>query len=89
MRVQAAEHSGQVEGQERREIEEKFRIEKQKATLDFLINGGAKVCIISHITSIESFKPLLSQIENILDRKINFLDQLEQLGQFSHPLFML
>ena len=72
-------------------IGEDFRIRKQKPTIDYLVNGGATVVMVAHISAIDSFEPVLSQLENILDHKISFiqkLDQLDQLGQLGQLVLL-
>ncbi|MDP2638706.1 MAG: phosphoglycerate kinase [Candidatus Azambacteria bacterium] len=54
-------------------IQEKFKIKANKETLDFLINKGARVGIVSHITSINSFEKIADQIKAILNRNFAFL----------------
>lgn len=65
-------------------ITEVFRIQKQKATIDHLIDGGAKVAMIAHISNIDSFEPVLTQIEEILGRKIVFIQKIEELRQLEN-----
>ena len=58
------------------QIEEAFRIRKQKETLDYLIDHGAKVVMIGHISdqSVEqSFAALMPQLHTLLGYEINFL----------------
>lgn len=43
-----------------------FKIKAHKETTDYLISCGAKLTLLSHITAVENFKPLLSQIKIIL-----------------------
>lgn len=52
------------------EIAETFRVKKQKPMIDFLLDKSAKVFMISHISAIDSFGPILSQLENILNHQI-------------------
>ena len=59
-------------------IKENFRIKKQKPTIDFLLKQSAAV-IIAHIKSINSFKNIVGEIENILGHKINFIESLGDL----------
>ena len=46
-----------------------FKIRAHKETIDYLINDGAIITLLSHITTIESFEPLTSQIQDILGTK--------------------
>jgi len=52
---------------------EKYRIKKQKETIDFLIKKGAIVGMASHIAVIDSFKTIADQIKEILDTDFNFM----------------
>ncbi len=58
-------------------IQEKFRIEKQKELIDHLLNQGAKVLMVAHISSTPSFKNILSGLEEILGHKIEFFGNIE------------
>jgi len=64
------------------QIAEKFRIEKQKETLDYLIENGAKVVIAAHISALDSFASLLPQLHLILGREINFLKDVDGIGDY-------
>ena len=75
-------------------IYESFRIKKQKKTIDYLLNKGARVLIIAHVSDIDSFEPLLSQLDNILGRKIVCIKDYKKIeSEFSHSpdenLFLL
>lgn len=43
-----------------------YKIKAHKETIDYLINRGANVTLLSHITTVESFEPLTDQIKEIL-----------------------
>jgi len=43
-----------------------YRIKAHKETIDYLINRGAKLTLLSHIMAAESFEPLANQIKEIL-----------------------
>ncbi|MBI2635237.1 MAG: phosphoglycerate kinase [Parcubacteria group bacterium] len=43
-----------------------YRIKAHKETIDYLINRGAVVTLLSHITAIESFEPIAGQIRDAL-----------------------
>jgi len=49
-------------------IIESYRIISVKETVDYLASRGAVVAILSHITAIKSFKPLVGQIKETLGR---------------------
>ncbi len=46
-----------------------FKIKAHKETIDYLISNDAIVTLLSHITAVESFDPLLSQLQEILQTK--------------------
>lgn len=60
-------------------IIERFRIEKQKETLDHLVSHGAKVILVSHISAVDSFGELIPQLHLILGHEINFLKTVEDI----------
>ncbi len=74
-------------------IGESFRINKQKPMIDYLLTGRAQVMMVAHISAVDSFEPILSQLEEILGHKIVFLKNLEnlpsQLSVVSRKLFLL
>lgn len=43
-----------------------YRISAHKETIDYLISRGAVITLLSHISAIDSFEPLLGQINTIL-----------------------
>jgi len=51
---------------ENRKISETYRIKANKETINFLINLGAIIGLVSHITAIDSFELILSQIKEVL-----------------------
>jgi len=67
------------------QIEEPFRIKKQKETLDYLISHGAKVVMVAHISDKsvnQSFAELISQLHIILGHEINFLKTVPEIGAY-------
>src|SRR3989344_9466141 len=46
-----------------------YRIKAHKETINYLINRGAIITLLSHITTVESFEPLADQIKEILGTK--------------------
>lgn len=50
-----------------------YRINTHKETINYLIDRGAIITLLSHITTVESFEPLLEQIKTILDTEKFFL----------------
>jgi phosphoglycerate kinase len=73
------------------EIEEIFRIEKQKKMIDWLMDQGvAKVVIVSHLHDENySFFELIPQIRAILDYDFVFSKTLDQLSQFKNNRLIL
>lgn len=66
-------------------IVEKFRVRKQKPQVDFLLKQSA-VVMIAHIKEIDSFKPIVPDIENLLGHKIQFIETLGELGSLKRGL---
>jgi phosphoglycerate kinase len=64
---------------ENKMIAEPYRVKKQKAGIDLLMSSGAKIGLIAHITSVDSFNELRPQFEELLGRKIIFVQEVEQL----------
>lgn len=54
-------------------ISETYRIKAVKETVDFLINENATVALISHITTLNSFEPIVRQIAELLGIGIIFI----------------
>ena len=67
---------------EREEIQESFRIKRQKETLDYLVEKGARVVLVSHITSIASFSTLMPQLHLILGYELNFIKSLSEISDY-------
>lgn len=55
-------------------IREPFRIQKQKDTLDYLVERGAKVVLATHIAELDSFRALLDQLQTHLGRPLGFIE---------------
>ena len=64
------------------QIEESFRIKKQKETLDWLLEQGAHVVMVSHITSISSFADLIPQLHILLGLEINFIKNVSEISAY-------
>lgn len=71
------------------QIVEAFRIEKQKPMIDYLISKGARVVMISHNSSIDSFGSIIPQIEKILGYQINFVEDLDNRDAINSNLTLL
>lgn len=59
---------------ENRKIRETYRIEANKEMINFLINHGAVIGLVSHLTIGDSFEPILSQIKEVLGINFNFIN---------------
>ncbi len=70
------------EGGRAPEIIESFRVTKQKPVIDFLLRQSS-VVIVAHIKVVESFKEILSELEEILGYKIEFINNLGELKEKS------
>ena len=67
------------------QIEESFRITKQKETLDYLINHGAQVVMVAHISDEsvgKSFASLMPQLHILLGSEINFIKSVSDVGEY-------
>jgi len=70
---------------DRGQIEESFRIKKQKETLDFLVDHGAKVVMVAHISdqSInQSFAVIIPQLHLLLGYEINFIKTIPEIDTY-------
>ncbi|MDP3004358.1 MAG: phosphoglycerate kinase [Candidatus Azambacteria bacterium] len=56
------------------EIAEQYRIKANKETIDFLMNHGAIIGLVSHITAIDSFEPILNQVKKVLSIDLDFIN---------------
>lgn len=65
-------------------IAEIFRIKKQKETIDYLANKDAKIVLVAHISPPAggSFSAILPQLEQILNRKIEFIRDIPDIQKF-------
>jgi len=66
-------------------IIEKFRIEKQKPVIDFLLKQSG-VVIVAHIKAASSFKEIKPELEEMLGHKFSFIDSLGELGSKTRNL---
>ncbi len=55
-------------------ISEIYRIKANKETINFLIERGAIVGLVSHITAIDSFEPILNQVKEVLSIDLDFIN---------------
>ena len=54
-------------------IDEDFRIKAQKETIDYLLSAGSLVVMMAHISAINSFEPVVSQLGEILGYEVILL----------------
>ena len=64
------------------QIEESFRITKQKETLDYLVSHDAQVVMVAHISAVTSFADLMSQLHILLGHEINFIKSVSEIGVY-------
>ncbi len=67
---------------EKGQVEEPFRIKKQKETLDYLIEKGAKVIMVAHISAVQTFAELIPQLHILLGQEINFIKSVSEIGAY-------
>lgn len=67
---------------EKGEILETFRIRKQKGTLNYLVNKGAKIILAAHISGDKTFSDLVPQLHIILGREIGFIKSPDQIESY-------
>lgn len=66
-------------------VVEKFRIQKQKPVIDFLLKQSG-VVMIAHIKAVESFKEIALEIEGFLGHKFTMIDSLGDLSTIVNNL---
>mgnify|MGYP001594940683 CR=1 FL=1 len=67
------------------QIEEPFRIKKQKETLDYLVEHGAHVVMIAHISDQsvgQSFASLIPQLHILLGHEVNFIKTVSEINGY-------
>jgi phosphoglycerate kinase len=76
---------------EEHRILEKFRVERQKPMLDHLINSGARIVMVSHISdkNVSSFNGIIVELSGILGREIEFINKIEDITGFNNNLGLL
>ena len=73
-------------------IAEAFRIERQRPQLRALLDAGARICMIAHISAQPSFGPLQGRLQDILGVQFRFLPSFDDLNGFwegNEPLALL
>lgn len=63
-------------------IDEPFRIERQRAMLDWLVEKGAQVVMVAHSSKLETFKDFVSKLDIFFDKKINFLSDYSEIKPY-------
>ncbi len=62
------------------EIQEPFRIKKQKEMVDWLVEQGAQVVMCGHLhTGKDFFEPLVPQLRLLLEREFGFIKTVEEI----------
>lgn len=73
----------------RDKLQEKFRIEKQKPVVDYLIERGAKIVMVAHISDpdVDSFSDLIPQLHILLGQEVGFIKTIEDIRGYlaSYP----
>src|SRR3989338_8015691 len=65
------------------EITEPFRIKKQKAMIDWLVERGAKVVMVAHLHEDDSsFSNLIPQLHILLGRGVGFIKKIEDIEAY-------
>jgi phosphoglycerate kinase len=65
-------------------IQEVYKILANKESIDFLLQNEARVFMVSHHSQEDfSFKDIVDQIEDIIDRRIVFIEDLNQKDLFN------
>lgn len=66
------------------EIEESFRIKKQKEMVDWLVERGAKIVMVAHISDpdIGSFGELIPQLHILLGQEVGFIKTTEDIRKY-------
>jgi len=67
------------------QIEESFRIKKQKETLDYLVLHGAHVIMVAHISDQsvdQSFAALVPQLHILLGTEISFIKSVPEISSY-------
>ena len=66
------------------EIEETFRIEKQKPMIDYLVEHGAKIVMVAHISDPDasSFSELIPQLHILLGHETGFIKTIDDIPAY-------
>jgi phosphoglycerate kinase len=63
-------------------IQEEFRIARQRQTLQYLLQRGARVVMAAHISAVPSLEPLVPQLQRILGAQMRFCRDFAQKQEF-------
>ncbi len=55
-----------------------FRIESHKDTIDYLLDKGARICLVSHISKGGSFKEVVDDFSEIIGKEIKFIGDFDK-----------
>ncbi len=58
-------------------IRENFRIKAQKETVSYLVDNGAKIMLVAHISAVNSFLPIAEQIGNFIGQTLTLMPHSE------------
>lgn len=64
------------------QIEESFRIKRQKETLDYLVSHGSKIVMVAHISDKsvgQSFASIIPQLHILLGHEISFIKTISEI----------
>lgn len=64
------------------EITEPFRILKQKPLIDYLVERGAKVVMVAHISATDSFAELMPQLHILFGHEVGFIKKIEDIPSY-------
>ncbi|OGM98112.1 MAG: phosphoglycerate kinase [Candidatus Yanofskybacteria bacterium RIFCSPHIGHO2_01_FULL_41_21] len=62
------------------EIEEPFRIKKQKETIDWLLEREARVVMVGHISDLKSFSDLVPQLHILIGQEFDFIKSVADIS---------
>jgi len=65
-----------------KKIGDAFRVEKQKETIDYLANNGARIALVGHSTIEDSFGDIVPQLAEIMGRKIELVESVDGLSSY-------
>lgn len=57
------------------DITDNFRLKRHLETIEYLLNNGARVAMVSHIDAIDTFKRITEEIREALNKAFFFVDE--------------